>query len=369
MTHSRFDMSSSSVERKHSPAPSRLAGAKRLGLVVLFLSHGLLLAGNPSAAQTAENSAGDPRNRTFDTLLKHFITRNPDFILSEDLNLAQTGASAETPMPETDAEVIVESATQDDTPAPVTSLSGDDQDVSSTNAVTATLQEEQSLNQPAAESSTAETAATALVASALVTLPPLDPPAEQEDTGEPQTMLEMVQTIEPVAETAPATDLATDDTVDTFADEAPETGIAETIVVDGDEIADTISSPAQTESELVSSTFAELGGDPLSQSPPIPILRPDDRITGPSVAPESAVLSPGGLEVISGSEALEIYDQLNLTGTSRRSVRYSTTFSETETETDTAPLSLSETQSYSAEELEAMSPEERWDAIMMNNSQ
>ena len=362
MTHSRFDMSSSSVERKHSPAPSRLAGAKRLGLVVLFLSHGLLLAANPSTAQTAENSAGDPRNRTFDTLLKHFITRNPDFILSEDLNLAQTGASAETPMLETDAEVIVESATQDDI-----SLSGDDQDVSSTNAVTATLQEEQSLNQPVAESSTAETAATALVASALVTLPPLDPPAEQEDTGEPQTMLEMVQTIEPVAETAPATDLATDDTVDTFADEVPETGIAETIVVDGDEIADTISSPAQTESELVSSTFAELGGDPLSQSPPIPILRPDDRITGPSVAPESAVLSPSGLEVISGSEALEIYDQLNLTGTSRRSVRYSTTFSETET--DTAPLSLSETQSYSAEELEAMSPEERWDAIMMNNSQ
>ena len=356
MPYSRFDFSPSSVERKNSPAPSRFGGAKRLGLVALFLSHGLLLAANPSAAQTAETSAGDPRNRTFDTLLKHFITRNPDFILSDDLNLAQTDTSAETPTPTPDAEASVESVTLDEAVVPVLTLSEEDEAVSSTGAVTAATEDEPSLNAPAAKSSTAEAEATTVFASALVTLPPLDPPAQEEDAGETPTMLEMVQTIEPVTEPAVATDDATDTGI-------TETGIVERVAVEGGDSAATLPSEMQTDSELVSSTFGDLREEPLSQSPPIPILRPDDGTTGLLVAPEITVLSPSGLEVISGSEAQEIYDQLNLTGSSRRSVRFSTTSSEI----NSAPISTLETRTYSAEELEAMSPEERWDAIMMNN--
>lgn len=102
-----------------------------------------------------------------------------------------------------------------------------------------------------------------------------------------------------------------------------------------------------------------------AEAPPTPASRPKETIE-PARAPSSASAETSeSLEVLTGSEAQILYDQLISTGTTRGSNggSFSTMPSQI------SPVPLSPAQQYTLEELNAMTPAERWDAMMSRSSQ
>ena len=102
-----------------------------------------------------------------------------------------------------------------------------------------------------------------------------------------------------------------------------------------------------------------------AEAPPTPASRPKETIE-PARAPSSASTETSeSLEVLTGSEAQILYDQLISTGTTRGSNvgSFSTMPSQI------SPVPLSPAQQYTLEELNAMTPAERWDAMMGRSSQ
>ena len=304
-------------------------------------------------AQTIE---GDATNRAFDLLIKRFAPPPPMFILTPeryalwmpspiDVNLASAGAE-------------ISRATVNDslTSTPFGETGGNREE-------DGPLWGQQDLDDASFGTNALQSSDTAITDDLKNASAPV---AETENM---QSQLQALVLIEPVDESptvgtessfsSPSASDGTDLRQDSQAENKATISIGS---ASGDLTPASVNSDGSAELETGSSLTD------LLKAPPTPASRPQAAIE-PAIASNSTrVEASESLEVITGSEAQTLYDQLISTGTTRGSDR---TDGGTVSimPSQLSPVQLSPAQQYTLDELNAMTPAERWDAMMGRSSQ
>lgn len=298
----------------------------------------------------AQANEGDASNRTFDLLIKRFAPPGPTFILTPERYALWMPSPKDAILISAGAEV--NRATENENLSSATlGETGDSreedgplwgqQDLDDTSFGTSALQ-------------SSDTAITGDLSNASA------PVAETENM---QNQLQALVLIEPEADESAVGTESSSSSSSTSASETNDFTQDTQVEIEATNLTDVAPSELTPASLTANASVEPSSGSSVAdpaEAPPTPASRPKETIE-PARAPSSASAETSeSLEVLTGSEAQILYDQLISTGTTRGSNvgSFSTMPSQI------SPVPLSPAQQYTLEELNAMTPAERWDAMM-----
>ena len=304
-------------------------------------------------AQTIE---GDATNRAFDLLIKRFAPPAPTFILTPERYALWMPSSRDAILVSAGAEI--NRATVNDSLTSTTfGETGDNREEDGP------LWGQQDLDDASFGTSALQSSDTAITDDLKNASAPV---AETENM---QNQLQALVLIEPVAEGSTVgtesslSSPSASDGTDLGQDSQAESKVTNSIDgASGDLTPASVNNDGSAELETGSSLT-----DPL-KDPPTPASRPQAAMESARASNSTRVEASENLEVITGSEAQTLYDQLISTGTTRGSqMMDGGTVSIMPSQL--SPVQLSPAQQYTLDELNAMTPAERWDAMMGRSSQ
>ena len=298
----------------------------------------------------AQANEGDASNRTFDLLIKRFAPPGPTFIMTPERYALWMPSPKDAILISAGAEV--NRATENENLSSATlGETGDSreedgplwgqQDLDDTSFGTSALQ-------------SSDTAITGDLSNASA------PVAETENM---QNQLQALVLIEPEADESAVGTESSSSSSSTSASETNDFTQDTQVEIEATNLTDVAPSELTPASLTANASVEPSSGSSVAdpaEAPPTPVSRPKETIE-PARAPSSASAETSeSLEVLTGSEAQILYDQLISTGTTRGSNvgSFSTMPSQI------SPVPLSPAQQYTLEELNAMTPAERWDAMM-----